>query len=166
MSVMNPNTFQIGGELAVRRLGFGAMRLTGPGVWGPPENLLSAQAVLRRVIELGINFIDTADVYGPGDNERLIRDTLKPYSAGLVIGTKGGMLRSGPATPDNHRSAIDNSEAHMIEALDDSLKRLGVEHGRAAAFGLEPLGRELAPCGGFASRKPPAASSCCPFKKP
>jgi pyridoxine 4-dehydrogenase len=127
MSVMNPNTFQIGGELAVRRLGFGAMRLTGPGVWGPPENLLSAQAVLRRVIELGINFIDTADVYGPGDNERLIRDTLKPYSAGLVIGTKGGMLRSGPATPDNHRSAIDNSEAHLRSAVECSLRDLGVE---------------------------------------
>ena len=119
--------FIIGGDLPVRRLGFGAMRLTGKGVWGPPEDVPAAQAVLRRVIELGINFIDTADVYGPGDNERLIRDTLFPYPTGLVIGTKGGMTRSGPATPDNHRSAIDNSEAHLRQAVEGSLRDLRVE---------------------------------------
>jgi pyridoxine 4-dehydrogenase len=124
---MNIDAFCIGGDLSVRRLGFGAMRLTGKGVWGPPEDVPAAQAVLRRVIELGINFIDTADVYGPGDNERLIRDTLRPYPAGLVIGTKGGMTRSGPATPDNHRSAIDNSEAHLRHAVEGSLRDLGVE---------------------------------------
>jgi pyridoxine 4-dehydrogenase len=127
MSVLDSNTFLIGGDLAVRRFGFGAMRLTGKGVWGPPEDVASAQAVLRRVIELGINFIDTADVYGPGDNERLIRDTLRPYPASLVIGTKGGMVRSGPATPDNHRSAIDNSESHLRQAIEGSLRDLGVE---------------------------------------
>ena len=104
------------------------MRLTGKGVWGPPEDLLSAQAVLRHAIELGINFIDTADVYGPGDNERLIRDTLQPYPANLVIATKGGMVRSGPATPDNHRSAIDNSEAHLRQAIEGSLRDLGMDH--------------------------------------
>ncbi len=103
------------------------MRLTGKGVWGPPEDVPAAQAVLRRAIGLGINFIDTADVYGPGDNERLIRDTLSPYSTGLVIGTKGGMTRSGPATPDDHKTAIDNSEAHLRQAVEDSLRDLGLE---------------------------------------
>jgi aryl-alcohol dehydrogenase-like predicted oxidoreductase len=127
MSMMNSDEFRIGGYLSVRRLGFGAMRLTGKGVWGPPEDVPAAQAVLRRAIDLGINFIDTANVYGPGDNERLIRDTLQPYPAGLVIGTKGGMTRSGPATPDNHRSAIDNSEAHLRHAVEESLRDLGVE---------------------------------------
>ncbi|WP_263377600.1 aldo/keto reductase [Granulicella paludicola] len=124
---MNIGTFHIGGDLEVRRLGFGAMRLTGKGVWGPPEDIVSAQAVLRRAVELGINFIDTADVYGPGDNERLIRDTLRPYPADLVIATKGGMVRSGPATPDNHRSVIDNSEAHLRQAIEGSLRDLGVD---------------------------------------
>jgi pyridoxine 4-dehydrogenase len=103
MRMMTIDEFHIGGDLSVRRLGFGAMRLTGKGVWGPPEDVPAAQAVLRRAIDLGINFIDTADVYGPGDNERLIRDTFQPYPADLVIGTKGGMTRSGPATADNHR---------------------------------------------------------------
>jgi pyridoxine 4-dehydrogenase len=128
MSMTTIGEFHIGGDLSVRRLGLGAMRLTGKGVWGAPEDVPAAQAVLRRAIDLGINFIDTADVYGPGDNERLIRDTLQPYPAGLVIGTKGGMTRSGPATPDNHRSAIDNSEAHLRHAVEGSLRDLGVEH--------------------------------------
>jgi len=127
MTKMNIGEFNIGGELPVRRFGFGAMRLTGKGVWGPPEDIPDAQAVLRRVIELGINFIDTADVYGPGDNERLIRDALQPYASDLVIGTKGGMVRSGPATPDNHRTTIDNSEAHLRLAIERSLRDLGVE---------------------------------------
>jgi pyridoxine 4-dehydrogenase len=85
--------FQIGGDLRVLRLGFGAMRLTGPGVWGPPADVPAAQAVLRRVVELGVNFIDTAAAYGPCDNERLIRDTLRPYPAGLIIATKDPMRR-------------------------------------------------------------------------
>jgi pyridoxine 4-dehydrogenase len=121
------NDFRIGDDLPVRRLGFGAMRLTGEGVWGPPKNRQAAQAVLRRVLELGINFIDTADVYGPGDNERLLRDTLQPYPGGLVIGTKGGMTRSGPATPDNPGMGIENSEAHLRRAVEGSLRDLGVE---------------------------------------
>ncbi|ADV82027.1 aldo/keto reductase [Terriglobus saanensis] len=127
MSMMNIDEFSIGGDLPVRRLGFGAMRLTGKGVWGPPEDVPAARAVLHRVIELGINFIDTADVYGPGDNERLIRDTLRPYPAELVIGTKGGMIRSGPATSEDHRSAVDNSESHLRQAIEGSLRDLGVE---------------------------------------
>jgi pyridoxine 4-dehydrogenase len=119
--------FNIGSDLPVRRLGFGAMRLTGRGVWGPPENIDAAQAVLRRAIAFGINYIDTADVYGPGANERLLRDTLRPFPATLVIGTKGGMTRSGPATPENPGMGIDNSEAHLRRAVEGSLRDLGVE---------------------------------------
>ncbi len=118
--------FRIGGDLPVHRMGFGAMRLTGAGVWGPPENPVEAAAVLRRAVELGIDFIDTADVYGPGDNERLIRDTLRPYGPGLVIGTKGGMLRSGPATPANPGMSTDGSAAHIRGAVEASLRNLGV----------------------------------------
>jgi pyridoxine 4-dehydrogenase len=119
--------FLTGGELCVRRFGFGAMRLTGQGVWGPPEDVPAAQAVLRRVVELGINFIDTAGSYGPGDNERLIRDTLRPYPAGLVIGTKGGMRKTGPSTPQNWGIELDASEPFLRQGLDGSLRDLGVE---------------------------------------
>jgi len=119
--------FRIGGDLPVRRFGFGAMRLTGPGVWGPPADMPAAQAVLRRVIDLGINFIDTADVYGPADNERLIRDTLVPYPGDLVVATKGGGVRGGPATPQNPGMGIDNSEAHLRRAVEGSLRDLGLE---------------------------------------
>ncbi|WP_158808424.1 aldo/keto reductase [Beijerinckia sp. L45] len=119
--------FLIGGDLPVHRLGFGAMRLTGPGVWGPPQDPHAAAAVLRRAVDLGIDFIDTADVYGPGDNERLIRDTLAPYKPGLVIGTKGGMIRCGPATPGNPGMSMDGSAAHIRRAVEGSLRDLGVE---------------------------------------
>ena len=125
--MMEPGHFSIGGELKIGRLGFGAMRLTGPGVWGPPADLPAARNVLRRVVESGINFIDTADIYGPGDNERLIRDTLWPYPEGLVIATKGGVTRSGPATPTNHGMGVDNSEAHLRRAVEGSLRDLGLE---------------------------------------
>jgi pyridoxine 4-dehydrogenase len=127
MDLERVGEFPIGGELPIRRLGFGAMRLTGPGVWGPPSDLHAAQSVLRRVVELGINFIDTADVYGPGDNERLIRDTLAPYSEHLIIATKGGVTRSGPATAQNPGMGADNSEAHLRRAVEGSLRDLGVE---------------------------------------
>src|SRR2546430_7991415 len=89
-------TFAIGGDLPVRRLGFGAMRLTGPGVWGEPPDRTEAIAVLRRAIELGANFIDTADSYGPYVSEELIREALHPYPEGLVIATKAGLVRTGP----------------------------------------------------------------------
>ncbi|MBN1210295.1 MAG: aldo/keto reductase [Myxococcaceae bacterium] len=89
-------TFVIGGELRVNRLGFGAMRVTGPGIWGPPEDPAEARRVLRRVLELGINFIDTSDAYGPFISEELLGETLAPYPKGLVITTKGGMTRQGP----------------------------------------------------------------------
>jgi aryl-alcohol dehydrogenase-like predicted oxidoreductase len=119
-------TFYIGGDLPVHRLGFGAMRLTGPGVWGPPADPANASMILRRAVQLGVNFIDTADVYGPGDNERLIREALRPYPAGLVIATKGGMVRSGPATPDNPGISMNGTEAHIREAVEGSLRDLGV----------------------------------------
>lgn len=121
------DTFLIGGDLPVRRMGFGAMRLTGPGVWGPPEDEPNARAVLRRAVELGVQFIDTADVYGPGDNERLIREALHPYAPGLVIGTKGGLVRSGPATRANPGMSMNGTEAHIRAALERSLRLLGVE---------------------------------------
>lgn len=89
-------TLTLGGDLTVNRLGFGAMHLTGHGMWGPPDDPEAATAVLRRAIELGVNFIDTADSYGPGFNEQIIKEALHPYPEDLVIATKGGMLRSGP----------------------------------------------------------------------
>jgi aryl-alcohol dehydrogenase-like predicted oxidoreductase len=89
-------TLRIGGELPVNRIGFGSMRITGPGVWGPPKDPEQAKRVLRRAIDLGVNFIDTADSYGPGDSEDLIREALYPYPEGLVIATKAGLTRQGP----------------------------------------------------------------------
>lgn len=86
----------IGGDLTVNRLGYGAMHLTGPGMWGEPTDPQGAIRVLRRAVDLGVNFIDTADSYGPGTNEQIIRRALHPYPVDLVISTKGGLLRSGP----------------------------------------------------------------------
>ncbi len=91
--------FRIGGDLPIHRMGYGSMKLTGPGVWGPPEDEANARAVLRHAVKLGVDFIDTADVYGPGDTERIICDALLPYPADLVVATKGGMVRSGPSQP-------------------------------------------------------------------
>ncbi len=103
MAIMNvtvsaaaSGTFALGGDLKVHRLGFGAMRLTGEGIWGEPKDPEEAKRVLRRAVELGVNFIDTADAYGPDVSERLIGETLAPYSQGLVIATKGGLTRQGP----------------------------------------------------------------------
>src|ERR1700675_203269 len=90
-------TFTIGNDLEVNRLGFGAMRLTGKGIWGEPNDPAEARRVLKRVVELGVNFIDTADSYGPDVSERLIGEALAPYPPGLVIATKGGLSRQGPA---------------------------------------------------------------------
>jgi pyridoxine 4-dehydrogenase len=121
------DTFHIGGDLPVRRMGFGAMQLTGTGVWGPPKDPPAARAVLRRAVELEVNFIDTADVYGPHDNERLIAEALHPYAAGLVIATKGGMVRSGPATRENPGVSMNGTEAHLRQAVEGSLRDLGVD---------------------------------------
>jgi len=108
-------TVTLGGELTVRRLGYGAMRLTGAGIWGPPKDRAGALAVLRRVVELGVNFIDTADSYGPDVSEELIGEALSPYAKDVVIATKGGWIRPGPglwahnATPDHLRKAVEGS---------------------------------------------------------
>src|SRR5712675_1817545 len=96
-AMTNPQTtFVIGGDIDVRRLGFGAMRITGPGTWGPPPDRAAARALLRRVVELGVQLIDTADAYGPGVSEELIGEALSPYY-GLLVATKGGYERSGPS---------------------------------------------------------------------
>lgn len=89
-------TFQLGGDLTINRLGYGAMRITGEGIWGPPKDPESAKQVLKKVVELGVNFIDTADSYGPYISEELIGEALSPYKQGLVIATKGGLVRTGP----------------------------------------------------------------------
>jgi pyridoxine 4-dehydrogenase len=115
-------TFQIGGDLPVHRLGFGAMRITGKGIWGEPEDHDEAIAVLRRAVELGITLIDTADSYGPEVSERLIAEALYPYPKDLVIATKGGLLRPGP---DQWEPC--GRPEHLRAALEGSLKRLKLE---------------------------------------
>jgi pyridoxine 4-dehydrogenase len=115
-------TIDIGGDLTVRRLGFGAMRITGPGIWGEPRDRDEAKAVLRRAIEMGVNFIDTADSYGPQVSEELIAEALHPYPEDLVIATKGGLERTGPNRwPSNGRPD------HLKEACDGSLRRLRLD---------------------------------------
>ncbi|TCR80756.1 aldo/keto reductase [Rhizobium sp. BK376] len=126
--VAKSGVFNIGGELPVHRMGYGAMKLTGPGVWGPPEDEGYARALLRRAVELGVDFIDTADVYGPDHNERIIREALYPYPSGLVIGTKAGLVRKdGPATRENPGISMNGSERHIRDAVEGSLRKLGVE---------------------------------------
>jgi aryl-alcohol dehydrogenase-like predicted oxidoreductase len=114
--------FAIGGDLTVNRLGYGAMRITGKGIWGPPADKPAALATLRRAIELGVNLIDTADSYGPGTSEELIAEALHPYPAGLVIATKGGWERVGPGQW-THNASPD----HLVRALEGSLKRLRLD---------------------------------------
>jgi aryl-alcohol dehydrogenase-like predicted oxidoreductase len=122
ISAAAAGTFAIGGDLTVNRMGFGAMRITGPGIWGPPKDKAAALATLRRTRDLGINLIDTADSYGPGVSEELIAEALHPYPADLVIATKGGWERSGP-----NQWLHDSSPKHLAEALEGSLKRLRLE---------------------------------------
>src|SRR5262249_32352765 len=112
----------LGGDLVVRRMGFGAMRITGQGIWGDPPDRAKAQAVLRKAVELGVNLIDTADSYGPEVSEKIIAEALHPYPAGLVVATKGGLTRSGPG--QWHRNG---RPAHLRKACEGSLRRLGVE---------------------------------------
>jgi aryl-alcohol dehydrogenase-like predicted oxidoreductase len=115
-------TVSLGGEVSVNRLGFGAMRLTGEGIWGPPRDRKKALAVLRRAVELDVNFIDTADSYGPNVSEELIAEALFPYPQGLVIATKGGWDRPGP-----DQWTHDASPAHLRKAVEGSLKRLRLD---------------------------------------
>jgi len=115
-------TVDLGGDLTVNRLGFGAMRITGQGIWGDPPDRNEARAVLRRAVELGVNFIDTADSYGPDVSEELIAEALYPYPEDLVIGTKGGLLRPGPGRWDP-----DGRPEHLREACEGSLRRLRLD---------------------------------------
>ena len=115
-------TITIGGDLTVNRMGFGAMRLTGRGIWGPPADRPEAIRVLRRAIELGVDFIDTADSYGPEVSEEIIAEALYPYPAGLVIATKGGLLRPGP-----DRWVPNGRPEYLRRQLESSLRRLKVE---------------------------------------
>jgi pyridoxine 4-dehydrogenase len=115
-------TFLIGGDLAVHRLGYGTMRLVGDGAWGEPADPAEARRVLRRAVELGVNLIDTADAYGPEIAERLIREALHPYRAGLVIATKGGITRQGPAKTEYVGRA-----GYLIQCVEMSLRRLKLE---------------------------------------
>jgi pyridoxine 4-dehydrogenase len=122
VSAAAAGTFTIGGDLTVNRLGYGAMRLTGPGIWGPPADKASALATLRRAVELGVNLIDTADSYGPHISEEVIAEALAPYPAGVVIATKGGWERPGPGQWTHNASP-----KHLAEALEGSLKHLRLE---------------------------------------
>ncbi len=117
-----PSTFAIGGDLEVDRLGFGAMRITGPGVWGPPADHDTAIAVVQRAVELGVNLIDTADAYGPNVSEELLAEALQPYPAGVVIATKGGLERGGPG---DWRASC--APARLISCCEASLQRLGLD---------------------------------------
>jgi len=120
--VARSGSFTLGSDLVVYRLGFGAMQLPGPGVWGPPRDHAEALRVLRRVVDLGINFIDTADSYGPNVSEELIAEALHPYPSHLVIATKGGLVRPGPGLWQSN-----GRPEHLRQACEGSLKRLKLE---------------------------------------
>jgi pyridoxine 4-dehydrogenase len=122
LSAKAAGNISLGGEIYVHRLGYGAMRLTGEGIWGPPRDRNAALAVLRRAVELGVDFIDTADSYGPNVSEELIAEALFPYPAGLVIATKGGWNRPGP-----NQWTHDATPAHLRQAVEGSLKRLRLD---------------------------------------
>ena len=122
LSATLSGTVSLGGELTVNRLGFGAMRITGDGIWGPPKDRREAINVLRRAVERDVNFIDTADSYGPGVSEELIAEALAPYPKGLVIATKGGWNRPGP-----NQWTHDASPEHLRQAIEGSLKRLRLD---------------------------------------
>ncbi|MFZ0743496.1 MAG: aldo/keto reductase [Terracidiphilus sp.] len=119
ISAAAAGTQTIGGDLTVNRLGYGAMRITGPGIWGPPADKAASLATLHRAVDLNVNLIDTADSYGPGTSEELIAEALYPYPAGLVIATKGGWERPGPGQWTHNASP-----KHLTAALEGSLKRL------------------------------------------
>jgi pyridoxine 4-dehydrogenase len=115
-------TFQLGGDITINRIGYGAMRITGDGIWGMPKDKENAIKVLQKAVELGVNFIDTADSYGPHVSEELIAEALYPYKEGLVIATKGGLERTGP-----NQWPVNGHPKHLEEALEGSLKRLKLD---------------------------------------
>jgi len=117
------HTFKVGGDIEINRLGYGGMQLTGTGVWGDAEDRDNAKKILQQAVESGVNFIDTADAYGPYTNETLIADALHPYGKGLLIATKGGFVRTGPGAWQ-----INGRPEHIKSAIEGSLKRLKVDH--------------------------------------
>ncbi len=121
-SINASGTFTIGGEFKINRLGYGAMRVTGSGIWGPPDNKNEALRVIRRLPDLGVNFIDTADSYGPDVSEKLIAEALHPYSDGMLIATKGGLTRPGP-----NQWKPNGDPKYLRSCLEGSLKRLKVD---------------------------------------
>lgn len=146
MGIENAGSLTLGGDLTVHRMGFGAMRLTGEGIWGEPADREGAIRVLRRAVELGVNLVDTADSYGPEVSENLIAEALHPYPPGLVIATKGGLLRPGPG-----RWKPNGDPAHLRRACEGSLRRLRVDridlyqlHSPDPAVPLEKSLEELA----------------------
>jgi pyridoxine 4-dehydrogenase len=144
-------TTALGADLTVNRMGFGAMRLTGPGIWGEPADPEECRRVLRRAVELGVTFIDTADSYGPEVSERLIAEALHPYPQGLVIGTKGGQVRPGPG-----RWTPVGRPEQLRQALEGSLRRLKLE-----GIDLYQFHRP-----GPMLSKPPPPDSSCPERSP
>src|SRR5437660_5408756 len=135
-SASDDSTFSIGGVLPVNRLGFGAMRLTGEGIWGWPPDRENAKKVLRRALELGVNFIDTADAYGPETDELLIAEALHPYPKGLVIATKGGNTRPAP-----EQWVPNGRPEYLSQCVDKSLKRLKLE--RIDLYQLHAVDRKV-----------------------
>src|SRR5438045_5047959 len=129
-------TFLLGGDLLVNRLGFGAMRLTGQGIWGWPPDRENAKKVLRRALDLGVNLIDTADAYGPETDELLIAEALHPYPKGLVIATKGGITRPGQG-----RWVPNGRPDYLSQCVEKSLKRLKLE--RIDLYQLHPVDRKV-----------------------
>src|SRR3954466_4907959 len=129
-------TFTLGGDLTVNRLGFGAMQITGKGVWGWPDDRANALKVLKRAVELGVNFIDTADAYGPETSELEIAEALHPYPSGLVIGTKGGLTRPGPG------QWIPNGRPeYLTQCVEKSLNRLKLD--RIDLYQLHPIYKKV-----------------------
>ena len=138
-------TFQLGGDMEVHRLGFGAMRITGKGIWGEPQDREECKRVLRRAVELGVDFIDTADSYGPAVSEVLIGETLAPYKRGLVIATKAGLTRQGP----DKWAPVGRAE-YLTQQIEMSLRHLKDRADRSMAVAShrsEDAGRGIARCG-------------------
>lgn len=144
LSASASGTFSIGGDLPVHRLGYGTMRLVGEGAWGEPGDPAEARRVLRRTVDLGVNLIDTADAYGPEIAERLIAEALHPYPAGLVIASKGGITRQGPAKTEYVGRA-----GYLIQCVEMSLRRLkpsaSISTSCTASIHARRLKRALAP---------------------
>src|ERR1700686_1898568 len=141
-------TLKLGGDLLVNRMGFGAMRITGAGIWGEPKDPAEARRVLRRAVELGVDFIDTADAYGPEVSERLIAEALHPYPAGLIIATKGGLVRPGPS-----EGAPDGGPARGLRAGRCGVHSLGTDRARFLGYARRQRQQQGARCSRASARR-------------